>query len=420
MSMIDLRIERMGAGGDGIATGPDGAPVYVPFALPGELVRVTPGARGAARLEAVLVPSPDRVAPCCPHHGICGNCLLQHWADAPYAAWKTTRLADALAQAGFQAIPLPPIARTPPRARRRADFALARREGRVVAGFHPRGGGPAYDLTDCPVLDPRLVALLPGLRAVLRQVPALRREGAAMVNLLDSGPDLLVRADAEPDQAARNRLIGFARAAGLSRIAWAAGRGRPEPVAVLRPPRITLSGVPVEPPPGAFLQASPQGEAGIVAATVAALDDLKGGEVIDLFAGIGTLSFALARRFRVRAVEGDAPALASLDRAARANGLGPRVRTECRDLARRPLMGGELDRCAAVVLDPPYTGAAPQVAAIAASRVRRVVYVSCNPAALARDAGTLRKAGFRAVTAVPVDQFLWSPHLESVGSFVRD
>lgn len=413
-------IGRIGAGGDGIAPGPDGAPIHIPFTLPGETVRVSPGKRGTARLEAVLVPSPDRVAPHCPHHGICGNCLLQHWADAPYAAWKAARLDQALARAGFSDTPIASLSRTPPRARRRADFALARRGGQVIAGFHPRGGGPAYDLIDCPVLDPRLVALLPGLRTVLRSVNALRRDGAAVVNLLDAGPDVLIRAEAEPDRAGRDRLIAFARAAGLCRIAWAAGRGEAEPIAVLRPPAIALSGIAVEPPPGGFLQASPQGEAAIVAATTAALNDVKANaEVVDLFAGSGTLSLALARRFRVRAVEGDAPALAALDRAARAGGVGSRIRSERRDLARRPLMATELDRCAAVVLDPPYAGAAPQIGTIAASRVKRVVYVSCNPAALARDAETLRKAGFQVASASPVDQFLWSPHLESVVSFRR-
>lgn len=401
-----------------MATGPDGAVLHVPFALPGERVRITAGPR--PRLEAVLVASPDRVAPTCPHHGICGNCLLQHWADAPYAAWKRARLSEALARAGCGEVAVGPLARTPPRARRRADFAIRRERGRIVVGLHPRGGGEPYDLIDCPVFDPRLIALLDPLRTALRDVRALRRRGDAVVNLLDSGPDLLLRGEDEPSAEDRARLVRLAREAGLCRVAWAAGRAAPEPIVEVRPPRIALSGVPVAPPPGAFLQASPQGELAIVAASLAALADIKPGtEVADLFAGIGTLSFAIASRHRVRAVEGEAGALAALDRAARANGLGARIRGETRDLARRPLAAAELNGFAAVVLDPPYAGAAPQVAAIAASRLRRVVYVSCNPAALARDAAMLRQAGFGVDAATPADQFLWSPHLESVVAFSR-
>jgi 23S rRNA (uracil1939-C5)-methyltransferase len=402
----EVTVRAVGAQGDGVAEG-----VFVPFALPNEAWRVTADAKGRAVRAQRLSDSPDRVAPECPHFGACGGCALQHWADAPYAAWKRDLLVQALARAGFADVKVAPMARTPTGGRRRADLAVDR-DGRL--GLHARGSARVVPIGPCPVLDPAIVALLDPLRGVLAASPALRRVVGVTVNLLDAGPDLLLAAPAPADAPTRAALAGFARAHGVLRVSWRHGAEGTEPMAVLAPPVLTLSGTPVAVPPGAFLQASRQGEAAIVAAVLAALRDLPRGPVADLFAGVGTLSLAVARQARVAAFEGSAAAAAALRSA-----LGPRGTVAQRDLARRPLMPAELKPYAAIVLDPPFAGAAPQAAQIAAGTSRRVVYVSCNPAALARDAAILRAAGFAAVAATPVDQFLWSPHLESVVEFRR-
>lgn len=270
------------------------------------------------------------------------------------------------------------------------------------------------DLAACPVLHPDLSALVAPLRALLAERMCLKRTGSAVVNLLDRGPDLLLRTEAPPDIAARDRLVAFARANRLVRVSWAAQGGEPETIAVLRPPTITLSGRAVTAPPGAFLQASAEGETAILAALLAGLP-AGAKRVADLYAGLGTLAFALAGRASVAAFEGDAAAVAAL--AAAAGGTG--VRAVRRDLARRPLQPGELAAFDAVVLDPPFAGAAAQVAAIAASRVRHVAYVSCNPASLARDGRCLREGGFALASATPIDQFRWSAQLEAVAHFHR-
>ena len=244
---------------------------------------------------------------------------------------------------------------------------------------------------------------------------ALRREGSAVVNLLGSGPDLLLRTDAKPDPADRLRLAGFARALGLPRLHWALGEGVPEPIWLLQPAIVHFAGVAVTPPPGGFLQASEAGERAIVAALVEAIP--AGGRVAELYAGCGTLTFPLAQQARVWACEGDALALPALREAAKT--MPGRVTAEQRDLARRPVTAPELRGFAAVVLDPPHAGAAAQVSHIAASGVGSVIYVSCNPAALARDARMLHGGGYRLVSARPVDQFLWSARLESVCVFAR-
>lgn len=421
---LTLDIVRMGAGGDGVGTLGDGSPCFVPRSLPGERVRAAPGPRRRdgthATLVDVLTPSAERVAPPCPHFTQgCGGCSVQHWAPASQANWKRDRLREALSRAGFPDAPVAETVSTEAGHRRRADFALRRGPGGISLGFHEAGSGSVLDLQTCIVLDPRLVALVAPLRELARRLPALRKEGSAVVNLLDTGPDLLLRTDGPLSPAERVMLAGFAQEHGLPRIAWAQ-KDAPHEIAVQHgPATITLSGVSLAPAPGAFLQASPQGEAAIIAAVLAALPGKLVGRarIADLHAGLGTLSIPLAARGRVAAFEGDAAAAAALaNSAARA---GVKVTATRRDLVRQPLAVAELKDFAAVVLDPPHAGAAEQVAQIARSVVPAVVYVSCNPAALSRDARAFAEAGWTLDSAVPIDQFVHSAQLEAVVAFRR-
>ncbi|MEJ1977522.1 MAG: class I SAM-dependent RNA methyltransferase [Acetobacteraceae bacterium] len=419
-SGAELRVERIGADGDGVAALPSGEPVYLPLVLPGELVRadaLTRRGEGWAGSATLLEASPERQAAPCPHFGACGGCTLQHWQDAPYAAWKSDQLRAALARAGFADAPLAPLARTPPGDRRRVDLALAREGSQVLVGLHRRRGTDVVDLQTCLVLTPRLVSLIGVLRRVLPGVTGLRRTGAAVVNLLDSGIDLLLRTDASLSAADRITLTALAEEVGACRVSWALNAGPPEPACSLHKAETMLAGAIVAPPPGAFLQASLAGEAAITAAVLAGLPArmVARARIVELFAGCGTLTFALAEQARVIAYEGDKAAAEALRRAV----MGRRVEAVSRDLARQPLSVKELAGAAAIVLDPPFTGAAAQMPGIAASGVERVIYVSCNPAALARDARMLRDGGYTVASAAPVDQFLWSAQVESVTVFER-
>ena len=417
---MEVLIERMGAGGDGIAPGP----IYVPQGLPGERLHVEiNGKRGdgtLATIHEILNPSLDRIAPACAHflEG-CGGCVLQHWAPTPQAAWKRERLRVALARGGFAEAPVAETITTPPGARRRADFAIRRGTDGLRLGFHAAGSAAILDIAACPVLHPRLVAVLKPLRDLLPRLPALKRDGSAVLNLLDTGPDLLLRTDGTLDAAGRALLAGFAAAQGLPRIAWARGNGVPEIAAQLGPVSIMLSGVAVTPSPGAFLQASPEGEQAIISSMLAALPaKLAGrGRIADLHAGFGTLSLALARRGRVTAFESDGAAVAALANAAAKAGL-PLAATR-RDLVRQPLMVAELAPFAAVVLDPPFAGAEEQAALLARSAVPAVIYVSCNLQALSRDLHFFADQGWRVDAATPIDQFLWSGQLEAVIALSR-
>ena len=380
----------------------------MPFTLPGERVRATLLARrgdGWVCAAEVLEASPDRAEPPCPYFGACGGCSLQHWADASYAVWKR-----ALPAVGDPA----PLARTPPGVRRRIELALRRDRGRILVGLHRRGSRTVVDMHACPVLDPLLFALLAPLRAMLPGLAALRIEGSAVLNLLDTGPDLLLRTDADLTAADRIRLAAFAQAEGVPRIAWARGNSLPETAAQVAPVRLRLGPGEIAPPPGVFLQASPQGEAAIREAVMAALPVRlpPRSRLVELYAGCGTLTFALAERARVLAYEGDAASVAALRRAG-----NPRVDARQRDLARQPLQVADLRGAAAVVLDPPWSGAGPQMPPLAGAGVPLVVYVSCNPAVLARDARPLFAAGYRVEQVTPVDQFLWSARVEAVAVF---
>lgn len=404
-----VRVERIGADGDGIAVGPGGKTLFLANTLPGEWVQPGPLTRRGDALAgdaAVIEASPDRVEPPCPHFGPCGGCTLQHWQDAAYAEWKRLRAE------GAAGLPIATLSRTPPGARRRMDLAVRRESAAVRIGLHRRRSAELVDMRECPILAPALFELVQALRPVLLRLDGLRREGEAQVNLLDSGPDLLLRTDAPLSARDRVALAGLATERRMPRVYWARMGDRTlEPAAVIGPTSHAFSGRTTEPPPGAFLQASRQGEAAIVAAVLAALPEKLKGSIVELYAGSGSLTHALSDRAPVAAFEGDAAAVAAL-RAAR----NPRVTATLRDLARQPLREAELKGVAAVVLDPPYAGAAAQMPALVAARLP-IIYVSCNPVALIRDTRLLLDAGYQPVSAAAIDQFLWSTQVETVVGF---
>ena len=425
MTLPPIRIERIGADGDGVGRLPDGVPVYVPFAVPGDVVAPGPDrAHGNGRLAAAeswIERGPDRADPICPVFGACGGCALQHLSDDAYRAWKTDLLRGALARAGFPDAPVESLKAGSYGARRRMDLGVRRTKSGVVVGLHRMRAAEIVDLPGCPVLRPELEALIAPLRDLFASLRAPWREASAIANLLDTGPDLAIRADADPAPEDRAALAAFAGAHGIPRISWARGTARPEPAAQLRPPVVAFSGVAVAPPPAAFLQATAEGEAAIRDAVLDALPARlpTKARIAELYAGCGTLTFALAGRARVSAWEGDAAAVEALSRAANAAGLAGRVTAARRDLARQPLQPKELAGFAAVVLDPPHGGAAAQMPPLAASGVKLVVYVGCDPAGLARDVRVLAQAAFRPLRAVPIDQFHRSPRLESVVVLAR-
>ena len=422
MREVEGTVARIGGQGDGVMDTGAGR-LYVPYTVPGDvaLVRIKkPRADGfAAELRVLHSPGPDRAEPACPHFFACGGCALQHLNDAAYAAWKRDQVLRALARHGFTDAPTAPLVRTQPSRRRRADIVLRRLANGVLAGFHERESRRIVDVAACPVLEPELVALLEPLRAALALRLAVGEGVDVRMTATETGIDVTLVGRLGLGGKARAALAAFAAEQDLARLAALdPASGFVDPIAVRRASAVRFGGVAVEIPPAAFLQASAEAEAAMIAETLAAVAGAR--RVIDLYAGCGTFTFPLAEAgAHVQAVDGDAAAISALQAAARRAGLEGRVTAETRDLARQPLSAAELKRADAVVFDPPRAGAKEQAAEIAAAGVPVVVGISCSPASFARDARILADAGYRLERVVPIDQFLWSPHVELVGVFRR-
>ncbi|EAR53070.1 23S rRNA (Uracil-5-)-methyltransferase rumA [Oceanicola granulosus HTCC2516] len=356
--------------------------------------------------------SPHRQTPPCPHYHLCGGCALQHADDAFVAEWKIGRVVQALKARGLEA-EIAGIATSPPFSRRRAKLSGRRMKKRSLVGFHARASDVLVEVPQCQILRPRLVALVPALEALMPLIGSRKGEVDFTVTDTANGPDLHIGNGKELTAELRVALAAFAQDQGLSRLVY-----REEPIVTRLPPVQTFGRAAVAPPPGAFLQATADGEAALLDVVRAAVGDAE--RVVDLFAGCGTFSLPLAERAEVHAVETYAPMLAALDRGWRETGGGlKRVTTEARDLFRNPLIADDLARFDAAVIDPPRAGAQAQVAELARSRLTRIAMISCNPVTFARDAQTLVEAGFRLGPITVVDQFRWSTHVELACAVTR-
>lgn len=402
-----VTIDRLGAQGDGVTA----AGLYVPFALPGETVRVVPqGDR--ARLVEVTAPARERQSPLCPHFGTCGGCALQHGDDRFVARWKRDLIHAALKARGIDGVEIRPMITSPPASRRRITATARRGKKGATIGFHAPYSDTIVPVSACVVAVPGLIDVLANLSEVVSLGASRKGEIRLTLTASDTGIDLAVT-DAKPLTGPSQALLtGIAARAGLARIAW-----NGEVMLVRRAPEHIIGGIKVVPPPGGFLQPTKEGETVLIAAVTEALGE--SGPVADLFSGCGTFSLPLAKGREVHAADSTGPALEALDTAWRgAEGLR-RITTERRDLFARPLMPAELKRFAAVVIDPPRAGARTQAEHLARSEVPRIVSVSCNPATFARDAKILLDSSYQLAWIQPVDQFRWSPHVELAACFSR-
>ena len=421
----DVAIEQLGARGDGIARLGDGN-VFVALALPGDRLTVRLGARREGGFAAEPVTwhhQAPRAGPHCPHFGACGGCQLQHLPPSELAVWQCAQVEAALARRGLAACPIEPAQAMPPATRRRARIAFQRRGRQVVLGFRGRAAHQITDVEACALVVPEILALLPPLRTALAELPLAGQGGEVLVTATESGLDLVVLASPEPVLRDREGIAALADAQDLARVSWQARvADAPEVMVRRRPVRVTFGGIAVEPPPGAFLQATLEAEAQIRTAVGAAIGPAlgQGGRLADLYAGCGTFALPLAAAgHQVQAIEVDAGMVAALSAAARTAGLGPRLSAVARDLARAPLAGAELAGLDAVILDPPRAGAKTQAKMLAGSEVGRIAMVSCNPASFARDARTLVDGGYHLAAVRLIDAFLWSAQIELVATFCR-
>ncbi len=396
-------ILRIAARGDGVTA--DGR--HVPGSAPGD--RLLP--------EGGLAFGPNHADPVCRHFPECGGCQLQHLSDGAYADYVRDRVAGALAGQGISALEIAPAHVSPPNTRRRASLRVQRLGGAIQIGFFTQGSHRIVDMRECHVLEPRLFALIAPLRALFASMLGKERAGSVDMTLVDQGVDVVLAGIAPKGLEQTESLLDFARDHALARLMLDGADGpmtlwEPDPVS------IRFGSLPVAFPPRAFLQATADGEAALVAEVRRGVGEAK--MVADLFAGLGTFALSVADDVpgrKVYAAEAARDLLFALQGGG--NRLPGRIFPEHRDLFRRPLVPRELDRFDAVILDPPRAGAEDQVRELAASQTPRIVYVSCNPPSFARDAAALVEGGYVIERVKPVGQFRWSTHVELVATFGR-
>jgi len=385
-------IVRIAARGDGVT--PSGR--HVPFGVPGDAVLD----------DGALAFGPHHQEPPCGLFPECGGCQLQHVDDEAYAGYLVSRVQTALAQHGLAAEIRPPHL-SPPNSRRRATLKAMKVGAGVAIGFNAQMSHRIVDMTECHILRPELFALVEPLRQLLVGMFQPGRGAEIQLTLIDRGVDVMIRGIPAGRLTEIEQLTSFAMDHDLARLSVDRGLG-PETLYEPLPASVTLSGVPVAFPHGAFLQATEDGE---VELALLVQEAVAGpGAIADLFAGLGTFALATHSGYAAEA---------SRDTAAALKRSAPVMDVEHRDLYRAPLDPKELKRFEAVILDPPRAGAEEQVALLARSAVQRIAYVSCNPATFGRDAKMLVADGYRLAWVRPVGQFRWSTQVELASCFTR-
>jgi 23S rRNA (uracil1939-C5)-methyltransferase len=413
VTTTSVHISSLASQGEGAAD-IAGTRVFVPYTLPGETVLADVDGERATLYE-VTATSPDRIAPVCKHFGSCGGCALQHAGPAVYGAFKRDQIAHALASRALE-FPIGELIRIPAQSRRRAAFAVVRHGDDVTLGYHKARSQTVIEIEQCPVLRPAIVAALPQLRTLAAL--AVPRQGSAELHVTDTshGLDICIVGAGSEMTAKRRALLGGWMTATSYVLRLTVDD---EQIAARSEPQIAVSSHTVPLPPRSFLQATTEAEAEMVRLAEGAVAKLKSSaKIADLYAGLGAFSLALGKRHEVLAVEWDRLAVAALTKAARQPGLR-KLDVLRRDLAREPLSVNELAPFGAVLFDPPRAGAEAQAAMLAKSTVGTVIAVSCNPATFARDARILVDGGYKIDSVTPIDQFLFTPHVELVAVFKK-
>jgi 23S rRNA (uracil1939-C5)-methyltransferase len=410
----------------------DGKTVFVADALPGERVRLRRTHRGrnfdeAACLE-VLAASPDRVEPRCPHFGLCGGCALQHLAPAAQLRFKQEQLVETLARLGGVQPErvLEPLTGPAWGYRRRARLGVkdVPRKGRVLVGFRERSAPYVADLHECPILAPPVGGLIDPLAALVQSLSIAGRLPQVEVAVAEDACALVLRVLDPPTDEDGRTLREFEAAHGVRVYLQPAGPDSIVPLSGGAPVlhySLPEFAVTIEFQPADFIQVNGALNAAMVGRAVHMLELQPSHAVLDLFSGLGNFTLPIARRAaEVVAVEGDANLVArARDNAAR-NDI-PNATCHVADLfadnAALPWARRRYDR---VLLDPPRAGAREVLPIVDRSGAGRVLYISCHPGSLARDAGILvREHGFRLAAAGVMDMFPHTTHVEAMAVFDR-
>jgi len=407
--MSEYIVDRLGQLGDGIIDTPNGE-IFAPFTLPGEHIEGNVE-NGRVNSPKIIKPFSDRIKPACKHFKSCGGCSLQHASDTVISDWKIRKTQDALSQVNLHP-EFRPIINSKAGSRRRATFAAKRTKKGALVGFHGRASDVIIEISECPISDPILLSGMPAFSQFA--ILGSSRKAVLRISATVSGNSLDVKID-NGKKLSATEISKFAQICNqfkILRLMW-----NDDVIAQSNPPSQKMGLADVIPPSGAFLQATKSGEAALIKTVLEIIGPSK--RVVDLFAGCGTFALPISSKATVHALEGDVNMIAALDSGWRAAGGLHDIKSETRDLFRRPLMPDEFKKIDAIVIDPPRAGAVSQVVEIAKANVGRIAFVSCNPATFARDASILCNNGYNLDWVQVIDQFLWNPHIELVAQFTK-
>ena len=418
--LVTGEIGELGLHGDG-ALHVEKKIYHVPFTVPGDQgVFAVSGQRGV--IESLETQGAMRRPPLCQHHGSCGGCQMQHLDPDYYQAWKSGLVRRFLQREGFGDVPIFPLLSSGLKTRRRAGISLQKSGGTIISGFQQRRTNLVIPIQDCDILHPDIFNSFGNL-ATLGAPFFIGKTNSisAFVTLTDTGLDVDfsgVGEEASLTLAQRETISDIVQELGFARLTMNGA-----PFLAPRTPIVKISGVPVALPPKGFLQATKDGEVTLIKLVRDYVGEAS--MIADLYSGCGTFALSLGKsmieggvkKSSVFAADATAPAIDALSQAAHQAGLP--VTAVVRDLDHQPLMPSELNKFDAVVFDPPRAGAEAQASELAKSDVPRVVAVSCNPQTFTRDAGVLRAGGYQLLSVQPVDQFVFTPHIELVGHFER-
>jgi len=404
-----LTIDKLGRRGEGVALRGDSA-VFVPFALPGEILRVAIEGERASVLETITA-SPLRIAPSCAHYGVCGGCAVGALEESAYRDWKRDLVVSALANAKL-AMDVAPLIDAHGEGRRRATFHARIDMGKAHVGFMQARSHDIVEIEVCPLLAPGLSGALAAARALAQTLAGPGKPLDIVATATPQGLDLDLRGAGPLPDALLAALTKSAERLDLARLS---NHGRL--IVQRRRPVIEIGAAQATPPAGGFLQATRLGEETLAQLVGDATRTSK--RIADLFCGFGAFALRLAAHAQIYACDSDAAAIDALREAAHGLSGHKHVEAETRDLFTRPLTKDELAPFDAVVFDPPRAGAESQARELAASSVARVVAVSCNAQSFARDAAILCAGDYAPCSVTPVDQFRFSPHVEIVAAFEK-
>ncbi len=416
---VKLTIEGIAANGDGYGYH-NNKLWYVPYTMANDIIIASPikAMKNCyqANIQSWVSKSPNRSVPTCPFFGSCGGCKLQHLSEQDYQSWKQQQILQILKRQNINISDFDEISFLPKATRRRVTFALSKS---YELSFHRHHSHQLISVNHCPVLTDEINASLPFIQNWLKQHGSPICADAQIHLCLLNKLEMTIISSKPLPLKAINAFTKLQQVPNLARLCWKQKDYEPQVIWQTSNLFAQYDDAYVQTPPMPFLQASLQGEQFLQRKILEYIGKTST-PIIDLFCGMGTFSFPLAKAYKK--VHGFDIAKTTIEGAQISANEQPqlkgRITFSQRDLFKQPLLPYELKQ-AIVILDPPRAGAMETVEQIARSDVQHVVMVSCNPKSFSRDVHLLQRSGFHLERLSLLDQFTYAPHMELVGKLVK-